>query len=193
MPADVPSYLAEVRSHLHLDPGTEGRVISELDTHFQDKVSDLREQGLEEMEATQEALASFGAPRDVARLMYEAYSRGTWTEAFISFQPHILVASLFATHLWRQPIVLALAFAAIAAMALLGWRAGCPVWTYSWAGYAFFPLLAVSYLCRGIPAEALSSLEPAGPARTEPARVASEDAIRRTTSPATLAARRLAA
>ncbi len=39
--------------------------------------------------------------------------------------------------------------------------------------------------------EALSSLEPAGPARTEPARVASEDAIRRTTSPATLAARRL--
>lgn len=162
MPADVPSYLEEVRSHLHLDPGTATRVISELDSHFQDKVADLRGQGMDDARAVREAISSFGAPRDVARLMYEAYSRGTWTEAFISLQPHVLVASLFATHLWRQPPVLALTFVVIAAIALLGWRAACPVWTYSWAGYAFSPLLVLSYLCRGVPAEAIRSLSRGG-------------------------------
>jgi hypothetical protein len=158
MPADVRSYLAEVRSHLHLDAHTSTRVISELESHFQDKVGDLRAEGLQEHDAVDEAIASFGEARDVARLMYEAYSRGTWTEALVSFQPHILVAFLFATHLWREPFVLSVAFGAIALLAIMGWRSGTPVWTYSFAGYAFFPPLVLAYSFRGIPLEAFAAL-----------------------------------
>jgi hypothetical protein len=145
MLAEISVYLDEVRTHLHLDPRMERRVISELHTHFQEKVSDLENQGMPPTEATREALSSFGDARSIARMMYEAYSRGSWTEALISCQPHLIVAALFATHVWRHPLLLGTAFAAIAIIALLGWRSGSPNWLYSWIGYAVFPLLIISY------------------------------------------------
>jgi hypothetical protein len=158
MPADIRSFLADVRSHLHLDAATRSKVISELETHFDDKVTDLKGEGLSEREAVDQAIVSFGQARDVARLMYEAYSRGTWTEALVSLQPHILVASLFATHLWREPLVLGVVFAAISAIAILGCRGGAPIWTYSFAGYAFLPPLLFVYLFRGAPREIIADL-----------------------------------
>ncbi len=48
MQPEVSSYLDEVQSHLHLDPRTERRVISELSTHFEEKVGDLELQGVPE-------------------------------------------------------------------------------------------------------------------------------------------------
>lgn len=132
--------------------------MGELDAHFQDKLTDLHAVGLTEAEAERQAITSFGGARQVARLMYEAYSRGSWVEALIGCQPHLLAATLFATHLWRQPAALAAAFAAMAAMALLGWRCGSPTWTYSWAGYALFPPLVLSYLLHAVPLEAIGSL-----------------------------------
>jgi hypothetical protein len=146
MQSEVRLYLDEVRTHLHLDPRTERRVISELCTHFQEKLNDLEEQGMPRAEATREALSSFGEARSIARMMYEAYSRGSWTEALISCQPHLIVAALFATHIWRHPLLLGTAFAAIAIIALLGWRSGSPNWLYSWVGYAVLPLLITSYM-----------------------------------------------
>jgi hypothetical protein len=146
MQSDVGSYLEEVRAHLHLDPRTERRVINELHTHFQEKVDDLQYQGLAEEEATHAALASFGDARFIARLMYEAHSRGTWTDALISCQPHFILAALFATHIWRYPLLLAGAFAAIAIIAMMGWRNGSPDWLYSWMGYAMLPLLILSFV-----------------------------------------------
>ena len=146
MQPEVRLYLDEVRTHLHLDPPTECRVISELHTHFQEKVSDLEDQGMPREEATREALSSFGDARDIARMMYEAYSRGSWTEALIGCQPHLIVAALFATHIWRHPLLLGTAFSAIAIIALLGWRSGSPNWLYSWVGYAVLPLLITSYV-----------------------------------------------
>jgi hypothetical protein len=146
MQPEVSSYLEEVRAHLHLDPRREQRVINELYTHFQEKVNDLREQGMLEEEAAGSALASFGDARCIARLMYEAYSRGSWTEALISCQPHLIIAALFATHVWRYPLLLGAAFGAIMIIALVGWRNGTPNWLYSWVGYAVLPLLIVSYL-----------------------------------------------
>jgi hypothetical protein len=143
---EVASYLDDVHSHLHLDPRTEKRVINELATHFQDKVDELRAQGLSEVEAARTALSSFGDARSIARLMYEAYSRGSWTEALISCQPHLIVAAIFATHIWRYPVLLGAAFAGIVLITIMGWRNGTPTWTYSWAGYAVLPLLIVSYL-----------------------------------------------
>ncbi|HEY9595886.1 MAG TPA: permease prefix domain 1-containing protein [Spirochaetia bacterium] len=146
MKAGIGQYLEDVRVHLHLDPRTEQRVISELSTHFEEKVADLEEQGATKERAEQTALDSFGDSRQIARLMYEAYSRGSWTEALISCQPHLIVAALFATHVWRSPILLGMAFAAIIAIAILGWRNGASNWLYSWLGYALLPLLVVGYV-----------------------------------------------
>jgi hypothetical protein len=166
MQAEVAIYLDEIRTHLHLDPITESRVISELYSHLQEKVSELQERGASELEATREALASFGGARSIARLTYEAYSRGSWMEALISCQPHMIVAALFATHVWRQPVLLGASFAAILLIAALGSRRGAPTWSYSWMGYAVFPFLiltsmswdpvvrTVTYLVRGTGAPA---------------------------------------
>ena len=146
MQAEVGVYLDEVRTHLHLDARTERRVISELYTHFQEKLSDLEDTGMRAEEATREALLSFGDARSIARQMYEAYSKGSWTEALISCQPHLIVGALFATHIWRNPVLLGGAFAAIVIISLLGWHGGAPNWLYSWIGYAVLPLLIFSYL-----------------------------------------------
>jgi hypothetical protein len=140
----VTGYLDEVRSHLHLDPGTEGRVMDELYAHFQEKMGDLRAQGVPEPEVTRAAIDSFGDARGIARMLYESCSRGTWTEALVGSQPHLIAAALFATHAWRHPMYLGGAFVAIAVIALLGWRRGAPNWTYSWTGYALLPLLAAA-------------------------------------------------
>jgi hypothetical protein len=146
MQVEVKTYLDEVRTHLHLDPPTEGRVINELYSHFQEKMRDLEDEGMQEAEATAEALTSFGDARSIARLMYEAYSRGSWVEALISCQPHLIVAALFATHVWRSPVLLCGTFGAIMIITLLGWRNGVPNWLYSWVGYAVLPLLILSYM-----------------------------------------------
>ena len=146
MRPEVSSYLDEVQAHLHLDPLTERRVINELSTHFEEKVCDLALQGVREDDAVRDALKSFGDARNIARLMYEAHSRGSWTEALIGCQPHLIVAALFATHVWRHPLLLGTAFAAIVVIALLGWRSGGTSWMYSWIGYAVLPLLVASYL-----------------------------------------------
>ena len=143
MQPEVAAYLDDVRSHLHLDPPTERRVISELTTHFDEKVGDLQAQGLQENEAVRFALSSFGDARNIARLLYEAHSRGSWTDAFIGCQPHLIVAALFATHFWRMPLLLGTAFAAIVVIALLAWRNGSANWVYSWMGYAAVPLVFV--------------------------------------------------
>jgi hypothetical protein len=142
----VKSYLDKVRTHLHLDPNTSRRVISELHTHFEEKVSDLEQQGMAEPDAVGAALKSFGDARSIARLLDEAHSGGSWTEALIGCQPHLIVAALFATHVWRHPLLLVTAFTAIAVIALLGWRSGGASWMYSWIGYAVLPLLVLSYV-----------------------------------------------
>ena len=143
MQREVAAYLVEVRSHLHLDPPTERRMISELTTHFDEKVGDLEAQGLSEGEAVRSALSSFGEARSIARLLYEAHSRGSWTDALIGCQPHLIVAALFVTHVWRMPLLLGTAFAAIVVIALLAWRNGSANWVYSWMGYAAVPLVFV--------------------------------------------------
>ncbi len=148
MTAVVHAYLDEIRTHLHLDPRTEKRVISELASHFQDKLSDLLAKGLPPGEAEKQAIASFGTAKAIARLMYEAHSRGSWAEALISCQPHLIAAMLFATHFWRHPILLGGAFAAVMLITVFGWRRGEAAWLYSWAGYSVFPLLVVGYLSR---------------------------------------------
>jgi hypothetical protein len=144
----IDTYLSQIRSNLHLDPGTERRVIGELETYFEDKIEDLQTEGLTEAAATEEAISSFGTPRRVARLLYEAHSRGTWLEALLAAQPALLGAGLFATHLWSQPLILIPAFSLLLFVTLLGWAKGKPNWLYPWIGFSFAPVLAVVFLSR---------------------------------------------
>ena len=163
MPVEVDSYLAEVRSHLHLEPSVERRVIGELASHFEDKVRDLCAEGLPEGEAIREAIASFGGARSIARLLYQAHSRGTWVETFLACQPHLLAAALFAAHQWRNPLLLGLFSVVLMGIAVAGWLRGRPAWVHSWAGYAFFPLLVIAWLGRRVLTEAVSSIAAGGP------------------------------
>jgi hypothetical protein len=158
MHAEIRTYLQKVRSHLNLGPVTERRVLSELYSYFQEKTVELEEQGCSETEAAQEAIRSFGEAKTIARLSYEAFSRGTWLEALISAQPHLIAAALFLTHFWRRPLFLGAAFILLAGASALAWRRGQPNWRFAWAGYVLFPLLVAAYLARRYAEPALAFL-----------------------------------
>lgn len=146
--------------------------MTELSAHFHDKLADLTTTGLAREEAEREAIRSFGEARSVARLMYQAYGRGSWVEALISCQPHLIAAWLLASHLWRVPLALGLCSVAFGVITLLGWKAGSPTWTYSWAGYGLFPPLVLAYLLRGVPVVAVASLSAGAAPLPELARIA---------------------
>jgi len=154
MVAEVRDYLEQVRLHLNLEPQTERRILSELVSHFQEKIAELELAGRSEGEAAREAICSFGSARLVARLSYEAYSRGSWVEALISAQPHLIAAALIATHFWRRPAFLAGSVALLAVTTLLAWLRGKPNWLFSWASYVLIPLLIGVYVSRRLLAQA---------------------------------------
>jgi len=117
---EVRNYLDNVRSHLYLDSITEKRVIGELYTYFQEKIEELQQKGISERDATKAAIESFGRARVVARLMYEAYSKGGWAEAVMTSVPHLIIAGLFASHLWRHPVLSPIVFISIVCVTLFG-------------------------------------------------------------------------
>lgn len=145
---EIKIYLEVVRHHLRLDPVLEKQVIGELDTHFEEKIAELEDDGLSEKEAVQIAIRSFGRPRVVAHLMYEACSIGTWSDTVLSALPHLIIASLFISGLWNNPLVSPAIFAAIVGVTLFGWRHGKPHWLYSWIGFSLTPLLLGGYAWR---------------------------------------------
>jgi len=145
---EVKVYLEDVRTHLHLDFTTERQIISELYSYFEEKVAELYERGFSESDAVREAIRSSGRPRVLAQLMYEAHSKGSRTEAIFSSLPHLIVAGLFISHLWRHPILAPLAFILIVCVTLYGWWHGKPNWLYSWIGYSMLPLLIAGYASR---------------------------------------------
>ncbi len=158
MRPEIRSYLHEVHSHLNLEPQTERRVLAELYSHLREKISDLQSSGCPEQDSVREALDCFGNPRLVARLTYEAFSRGTWLEALIFAQPHLIVTALFLTHFWRRPAFLAGSAALLALTTCLAWLCGRPNWLYSWASYVLISLLAAAYLSRRLAGQALAYL-----------------------------------
>ena len=141
MSPNIKNYLNDIRAHLHLDPFTERQLITELYSYFYEKICELRARGLSERDADREAIKSCGHPRIVARLMYEACSKGSWTETGISCLPHLLIAGLFILHLWNHITLTSIVFFLIVSVTLFGWWRGKPGWLYPWIGYALFPLL----------------------------------------------------
>lgn len=146
MTPELTGYLEEVRRHLHLDPDTERRVIREMYTHLEEKVSELRSDGVAEKQATRAAIESFGRPRAIARLMYEAHSQGSWQETALAALPHLLLALIFAIGLWSEPFLAALILISVPCVTLYGWWHGKPSWLYPWVGYSLLPLFIAGYL-----------------------------------------------
>ena len=158
MRPEIRSYLHKVQARLNLEPQTESRVLAELYSHLKEKISELESSGWPEQESVREALDSFGSPRLVARLTYEAFSRGSWLEALICAQPHLIATALFLTHFWIRPAFLAGSVALLALTTFLAWLNGRPNWLYSWASYVLVSLLAAAYISRRLAGQALAYL-----------------------------------
>jgi len=158
MQPDVKNYLDEVRLHLRLDPAIERRIIRELYTDFQDRVAELRASGLSERDAIKAATRALGRPRVIAQRMYEAHSKGSWTEAALASLPHLIIALLFVSHLWHNPFLAPAAFTLIVGVTLYGWWHGKPSWLYSWIGYSLLPLLIGGYAFRSTIVKAVTYL-----------------------------------
>jgi len=155
----IEGYLHQIRSSLHLDPGTEGTVVGELVTYFEEKTAELEdEEGLDPQQAEREAVLSLGPARDLARLMYAAHSRGTWLDVLLACQPHLVFAALCATHLWRRPMICAGLYLITLFVSYSAWRSGRPPWAFPWIGYAFAPLLAGGVFCHALVANAARGL-----------------------------------
>jgi hypothetical protein len=66
MLGEVKNFLNTVRLQLKLDPSSEREILSELYTHFEDRVEELQESGLTEEEAVAIASQEFGPSKKVA-------------------------------------------------------------------------------------------------------------------------------
>ncbi|MGD0765936.1 MAG: hypothetical protein ABR978_06480 [Dehalococcoidia bacterium] len=147
---EVACYLREVQDLLHLDPRLKRLILAELRTYFQEKVHELQSEGFSEREATRLAIECCGRPRVIARRMYEAYSHGSLAEAACASLPHLIVAFLFAGHLWLQPAWSIPAVAGIAAVTVSAWWNGRPSWLYPWIGYSLSVLLVGGWVSRPV-------------------------------------------
>jgi len=141
-------YLKEIKSRLHLDPNTEFSIIRELESHFEEEMADLEQAGVPPAASAEQAIRCSGSAHSLARMFYEAHSQGTWADAFLAVQPHLIASALFLTHLWAKPLAVMAAFGAVLLVALYGWARGRPNWLYPWVGYSFSPFVATIFFSR---------------------------------------------
>ncbi len=144
-------YLNIVRDNLRLDPQSEGEVISELETHIEDELRELKEAGLSEEEATNTCVRLLGSAKLVARQIYEAHSRGTWRQALLASMPHLLFSLIFALNWWQGVSWLLVMLVLILSTVVYGWWRGKPTWLFSWLGYSLVPVVVAGLLLLYLP------------------------------------------
>ncbi|HEY33621.1 MAG TPA: hypothetical protein G4O10_11045 [Dehalococcoidia bacterium] len=150
MASELDAYLKDVRNNLRLDAASEQEIISELETHAEERILEMREAGLSDEEAAEKCLGLLGSARLVARQIYEAHSQGTWRQALLAALPHLFFAALFALKWWNigwLPVVLGVA----AATAIYGWCHGKPTWLFPWLGYSMLPVVITGLLLLYLP------------------------------------------
>jgi hypothetical protein len=136
-------YLAELQRQLHLAPAEEREILRELRDHVEDRAQELADQGISTDAALRQAMRELGEARAIAGRFYEVYSKGSWMYAVFAALPHLVLALIFALHLWTKPWMVAALLGVALAISFLGWRRGRPVWTYPWVGYALVvPLIS---------------------------------------------------
>ncbi len=130
---------------------SEREVISELQTHIEDKLEEMREAGLSEEEATHTCLKLLGSAKLVARQIYEAHSQGTWQQALLASTPHLLFALLFALNWWQGVSWVVITLGLILSIAIYGWWHGRSVWLFPWLGYSLLPVVIAGLLLLYLP------------------------------------------
>ncbi len=151
MTTTLESYLESIRSGLRLGPAEEREVISELRTHIEDSLQELKETGLSEEQAAGACLRLLGSARMIARQIYEAHSQGTWQQALLAAMPHLLFGALFALNWWNHTFWLTVTLILISAAVGYGlWRSK-PQWIFPWLGYSLLPVVIVGILLMHLP------------------------------------------
>ncbi|HEX7476009.1 MAG TPA: hypothetical protein VF318_08605, partial [Dehalococcoidales bacterium] len=150
----VNQYLDDVKNNLRLEAGDENEIMSELASHIEDEVRDLKRTGLEDDEAAHTCVSLLGSAKTVAHLIYEAHSQGSWWQALLASLPHILFGVIFILN-WFQGIVpVLLTLLAVLAVAVYGWWRRKSTWLFSWLGYSLLPVIAAGlsllYLPKGL-------------------------------------------
>lgn len=148
---ELTQYLEEIKCNSRLDDVEQTQIISELETHIEEKVQDLIESGLSEEEAVRTCLGQMGTRKQVSRQIYEAYSQGSWKQVLLASMPHILFAGIFSLNWWQHIGWLSLVLVLITATTVYGWWHGKPTWVFSWLGYSLLPVLAVGLLLIYLP------------------------------------------
>ena len=145
-------YLDSIRVNLRLDLSTEREVLSELETHIEDKLQELKEAGLSEEEAANTCVGLLGSAKLVTRQIYEAHSQGSWRQALLASMPHMLFGLLFALNWWRGISWLLVMLALILAAAIYGWWRGKPTWLFPWLGFSLVPVVGAGLFLLYLPA-----------------------------------------
>ncbi len=100
MASELDHYLNDVRENLRLDPQSEREILTELETHAEDRFQEMKEAGLSDEEAARTCVGLLGSARVVARQVYEAHSQGTWRQALLAAMPHLFFSLVFALKWW---------------------------------------------------------------------------------------------
>ena len=151
MVTELSHYLDSIKYNLRLDPSSEREVTSELETHIEDRLQELRQSGLSEEEAANTCVKLLGSAKLVARQIYEAHSQGTWRQALLASTPHLLFGLLFALNRWQGIGWLLIMLVLVLSMAVYGWWHGKPAWLFPWLGYSLLPVVAAGLLLLYLP------------------------------------------
>lgn len=146
MSSELSSYFERLRSSLQLGPEAEDDVVRELRAHAEDRLAELENAGLSAEDAQRTLLSRLGRPRALAREYQLAHLQASWHDALTAAAAFLLVAALYATHLWSSPPALLAVASIIVAVTLYGLWQGRPSWFYPWAGLALTLLSFCGYL-----------------------------------------------
>ncbi len=151
MVTELDRYLDSVRDNLRLGLSVEREVTSELETHINDRLQELRQAGLSEEEAANTCVKLLGSAKLVAHQIYEAHSQGTWRQALLASMPHLLFGVLFALNWWQGISWLLVMLVSVLSMVVYGWWHGKPAWLFSWLGYSLLPVVVAGLLLLYLP------------------------------------------
>ncbi len=129
------SYLSNLARQIHLAPADKDDILREMEGHLEESTTEMEEAGLSPADARRRAAAHMGRTDAVASDLYAVHSRGNWRDILLATLPHLLLAALFALHLWTEILVLMVAMALFTFIAYRGWKNSGAKWTYSWLGY----------------------------------------------------------
>lgn len=145
------AYLENVRSYLRLDSPSEREVLRELSTHLEERAQELRQEGFSEEEAAKTATQYLGSPKAIAQQMYQVHSQGSWRQALLAAMPHLLLAALFALHVWQNVSLSLIIMLSILGVAAYGWWHGKPAWLFPWLGYCLVSLIYAGLFLLSLP------------------------------------------